>query len=391
VRLGAAGRAGRDNIGALMAVSFRQALAPRVWMLAFVPAAAVVEVTAAERQVLLFALCCAAMVPLAGWIGRATEELAERAGGGLGGLANATFGNAAELILGIAALRHGLPGIVKASLTGSILGNLLLVLGAAMLAGGLRQHTLRFDATAARAQSSMLTLGAIALLAPAAFLAMGGRDVGANGASGAGGAGGRLSLAIALVLMATYGCGLLFSLRTHRRHFLGACSASEAAETPASFVPWSAGRAVAVLAAAAAVTAWVSETLAGVVEPAARALGMSDLFVGVVVLAVVGNAAEHVTAVRVARHGRADLALGIAVGSSAQVALFVAPLLVLVSRWVGPHPMDLAFSPAEVLAVGAAVAISGQVAGDGESNWLEGVQLLAVYAVLAALFFFLPG
>ena len=257
---------GRDTIGAVMAVSLRQALAPRVWMLAFVPAAAVVQVVAAERQVLLFALCCAAMVPLAGWIGRATEELAERAGGGLGGLANATFGNAAELILGIAALRHGLPGIVKASLTGSILGNLLLVLGAAMLAGGLRQHTLRFDATAARAQSSMLTLGAIALLAPAAFLAMGGRDVGASGASGASGssgAGERLSLAIALVLMATYGCGLLFSLRTHRRHFLGTCSASEAAETPASFVPWSAGRAVAVLAAAAAVTAWVSRRWQG--------------------------------------------------------------------------------------------------------------------------------
>jgi Ca2+:H+ antiporter len=365
-----------------MPVSLRQALVPRVWMLAFVPAAAAANLLAPERRVLIFVLACAAMVPLAGWIGRATEELAERVGEGLGGLANATFGNAAELILGIAALRHGLVGIVKASLTGSILGNLLLVLGAAMLAGGVRHHTLRFDATAARAQTSMLTLAAIALLAPAAFLALGGRGTGS---------GGRLSLAIAVVLMATYACGLLFSLRTHRRHFLGGWRASDAAEAPASFVAWSVRRAVLVLAVAAALTAWVSETLVSVVEPAARALGMSDLFVGVVVLATIGNAAEHVTAIQVARHGRADLALGIAVGSSAQVALFVAPLLLLVSYCIGPRPMDLAFSRAEVLAVAAAVAITSQVAGDGESNWLEGVQLLAVYAVLAALFFYLPG
>jgi Ca2+:H+ antiporter len=372
----------RDSIAVLMPFSLRQAMAPRVSMLVFVPAAAAVDVLAPERRVLLFVLGCAALVPLAGWMGRATEELAERVGDGLGGLANATFGNAAEMILGIAALRHGLPGIVKASLTGSILGNLLLVLGAAMLAGGVRHHTLCFEATAARAQASMLTLAAIALLAPAAFQALGGR---------AGAASGQLSLAIALVLIATYGCGLLFSLRTHRRHFLGGCRASDAAEVPARFVPWSTRRAVAVLAAAAAVTAWVSDRVAAAVEPAARALGMTDLFVGAVVLATIGNAAEHLTAIRVARHGRADLAFGIAVGSSAQVALFVAPLLVLVSRWVAPQPMDLAFSRAEVLAVAAAVAITSQVAGDGESNWLEGVQLLAVYAVLAALFYFLPG
>lgn len=364
-----------------MSLSLRLALAPRFWMLAFVPAAAAAAALAPERRVLLFVLACAAMVPLAGWIGRATEELAERAGEGLGGLASATFGNAAELILGVAALRHGLGGIVQASLTGSILGNLLLVLGAAMLAGGVRHHVLRFDATAARAQSSMLLLAAIALLAPAAFVALGGGRA----------AGGQLSLAIAGVLIATYGCGLLFSLRTHRRHFLGGYRASEAAPAPAAFVPWSVRRAVAVLAAAAVLTAWVSDMLAAVVEPAARTLGMSDLFVGVVVLATIGNAAEHATAVRLARHGRADLAFGIAVGSSAQVALFVAPLLVLVSRFVGPRPMDLAFSRPEVLAVAAAVAIASQVAGDGESNWLEGVQLLAAYLVLAALFFYLPG
>ena len=351
-------------------------------MLAFVPAVGVLRWLAPEREVLLFACACLAIVTLAGWIGRATEQLAERLGEGLGGLANATFGNAAELIVGIAALRHGLVGIAKASLAGSILGNLLLVLGAAMLAGGLRHHTLCFNASAARAQSSMLTLAAIGLLAPAAASALGGRAAGSGG----------LSLAVALILIATYACGLVFSLRTHRRLFLGGgCRASEVAPEPAAFMPWKLGSALGVLAAATALTAWISEGLAAVIQPAARALGMSDLFVGVVVLAIIGNAAEHATVIQLARQDRADLVVGIAVGSSAQVAMFVAPLLVLLSRFVGPHPMDLVFSIPEVLAVGAAVAIAGQVAGDGESNWLEGVQLLAVYAVLAALFFFLPG
>ena len=355
---------------------------PRVWMLAFLPVVGALAVLAPERQVPLFACACAAIVPLAAWMGRATEQLAERLGEGLGGLLNATLGNAAELIIGLAALRHGLVDIVKASLIGSILGNLLLVLGAAVLAGGMRRDTQSFNVTAARSQSSMLTLAAISLLAPAAFQAMGGRGAASRG----------LSSAIALVLIATYACGLLFSLRTHRRLFLGAgCRASEVEPRPAAFVPWSSRRSLAVLAAAAAATAWLSDLLAGVVEPAARQLGMSNLFVGVVVLAIVGNAAEHASAVQVARRDRMDLALGITLGSSVQVALLVAPLLVLLSPFVGPRPMDLVFSGAEVLAVAGAVVIAGQVAGDGESNWLEGAQLLAVYAVLAALFFYLPG
>jgi Ca2+:H+ antiporter len=351
-------------------------------MLVFLPVTAGLAALAPERRVPIFVCACLAMVPLAAWIGRATEQLAERVGEGLGGLLNATLGNAAELILGVAALRHGLVAIVKASLIGSILGNLLLVLGAAVLAGGMRRNLQTFNATAARAQGTMLTLAAIGLLAPAVFGALGGRPAAMGG----------LSLAIAAVLMVTYACGLLFSLRTHRRLFLGAgCRASESAGEPAGFVPWSAGKAVAVLAAAAVLAAWMSEILVGVVEPAARALGMSDLFVGIVVLATVGNAAEHASAVQVARHDRMDLALGIAVGSSVQVALLVAPLLVLASRFIGPRPMDLVFTIPEVLAMAAAVVIAGQVAADGESNWLEGVQLLAAYVVLAALFFFLPG
>jgi len=365
-----------------MAPSWRLAASPRIWMLAFLPAVLGLEALAPERRVLIFACSCAAMVPLAAWIGRATEQLADRIGEGVGGLLNATLGNAAELVLGVAALRHGLIDVVKASLIGSILGNLLLVLGLALLAGGMGRDSQRFNATAARAQSSTLTLAAIGLLAPAAFRAFGG------GAAGAG----SLSFAVAAALVLTYACGLLFSLRTHRRLFLGAgYSAAEAAPARSAFVPWGLGRAVATLAAATALAVWVSEVLVDVVEPAARALHMTDLFVGAMVLAVVGNAAEHASAVQVARHDRMDLALGITLGSSAQVALFVAPLLMLLSRVVGPRPMDLVFTGAEALAVAAAVAIAGQVAADGESNWLEGVQLLAVYAVLAALFFYLPG
>src|SRR5579872_2229455 len=340
--------------------SWRRAGSPRVWMLVFLPVTAGLAALAPERQVPLFVCACLAMVPLAAWIGRATEQLAERVGEGVGGLLNATLGNAAELI-------RGLVGIVKATLIGSIVGNLLLVLGAAVLAGGLRRDVQRFNATAARAQGTMLTLAAIALLAPAVFGAFGGRAPAMAG----------LSLAIAAVLIVTYACGLLFSLRTHRRLFLGAgCRASESEGEPPGFVPWSTAKAAAVLATAVALAAWVSEVLVGVVEPAARTLGMSDLFVGVVILAIVGNAAEHASAVQVARHDRMDLALGIAVGSSVQVALLVAPLLVLASRFVGPRPMDLVFTVPEALAMAAAVAIGGQVAADGESNWLEGVQLL---------------
>src|SRR6202023_1141515 len=226
-----------------MIPSCRGAGSPRVWMLVFLPVTAGLAALAPERQVALFVCACAAMVPLAAWIGRATEQLAERVGEGAGGLLNATLGNAAELILGVAALRRGLVVIVKASLIGSILGNLLLVLGAAVLAGGLRRDVQRFNATAARAQGTMLTLAAIALLAPAVFGAFGGRPAAMGG----------LSLAIAAVLIVTYACGLLFSLRTHRRLFLGAvCRASESAGKPAGFVPWSTAKAAAVLAAAAA-------------------------------------------------------------------------------------------------------------------------------------------
>jgi len=294
-------------------------------------------------------------------------------------LLNATFGNAAELIIALAALRKGLHEIVKASLTGSIIGNILLVLGAAILAGGLRHKTQHFNAVAARSQSSMLTLAAIALIVPAAFHFLAGPGAEAREAG--------LSLEIAVLLLLTYFLGLVFALHTHKQLFAGTAAA---AGESAAHKPWTLRRSILVLLAATALVAWISEILVGSVEHAAGSFGMTGIFVGIIVVATIGNAAEHSTAVLVALKNRMDLSLGIAIGSSTQIALFVAPVLVLASYVIGPAPMNLVFTPAEVLAVVLAIAITGQIAGDGESNWLEGVQLLAVYLVLAIAFYFLP-
>jgi Ca2+:H+ antiporter len=349
------------------------------WLLVFVPIAVALEMLAPERHLLVFAASGLAILPLAGWMGRATEQLAEHAGEGVGGLLNATFGNAAELIIALAALRAGLHDVVKASLAGSIIGNILLVLGAAMLAGGMRHREQQYNPAGARSQATMLTLAAIALMLPAAVrVAVGGEAAGAVRS---------VSVSISLVLLVVYALNLLFSLVTHPALFSGSHAAEAEAHAPA----WSVGRALAVLAGATVFVAWMSEILVGTIEPAAHALGMNDVFVGVFVVAILGNAAEHATAVTVALKNRMDLSLSIAIGSSVQVALFVAPLLVLASYLLGPAPMDLVFSGGLVLSVLLAVLICGQVAGDGRSDWLKGAQLLAVYLVLGLAFFFLPG
>jgi calcium/proton exchanger (cax) len=237
----------------------------------------------------------------------------------------------------------------------------------------------KFNETAARSQSSMLTLAAIALIVPAAFHYLGGSD-GRLAEAG-------ISLDIAVVLILTYGLGLFFSLHTHKRLFIGDCGNREVEEEGPE---WSMSKSIGLLALSTALIAWVSEILVGAVEPAAQAFGMTSIFVGVIIVAIVGNAAEHSTAVMAALHNRMDLCLGIAIGSSIQVALFVAPLLVFISYLLGPTPMDLVFTPAEVMAIGLAVTITGQIASDGESNWLEGVQLLAVYIILGIVFYYLP-
>lgn len=349
------------------------------WLLIFVPVAIGLHFLAPDRHTWIFAAASVAIIPLAGWLGTATEHLAEKTGEGVGGLLNATFGNAAEMIIAIVALNRGLYDVVKASLTGSIIGNILLVLGASILAGGLKFETQKFNAAGARIQSTMLSLAVVGLTVPAAFhyLTVPADIVREHG----------LSFDISIVLLITYALSLWFSLRTHKQLFVGHASAdAEGAEHQG----WSTGKSVAVLAGATVLIAWISEILVGSVQQAAQEFGMSSIFVGVIVVAIVGNAAEHSTALLVAMKNRMDLSLGIAIGSSVQIALFVAPVLVLLSYVIGPQPMDLVFTPAEVLAIIVAVAITGQIAGDGESNWLEGVQLLAVYVILAIVFFFLP-
>lgn len=348
------------------------------WFLVFVPLTLVAHYGRLGPPA-VFLLACVAVIPLAGWLGRATEHLADKTGEGIGGLLNATFGNAAELIIALVALRAGMYEVVKASLTGSIIGNILLVLGVSVVVGGVRYKSQKFNAVAARSQSTSLTLAAIALIVPAAYHHLAGAHALAREAD--------LSLEIALVLLATYALSLVFSLHTHKQLFAGE-PVGELDQKRTR--PWSLKKSILVLAAATAMVAWISEILVATVDLAAHSFGMTRVFVGVIVVAIIGNAAEHSSAIVAAYKNRMDLAMGIAIGSSIQVAMFVAPVLVLASYALGPRPLNLVFSPAEVMAIGLAVAISGQITSDGESNWLEGVQLLAVYVVLGVVFYFLP-
>lgn len=310
-----------------------------LWMLVFVPVAILLEFIVPTEHLWVFLAASLAIIPLAGWLGKATEQLAERSGEGVGGLLNATFGNATELIIALSAMRAGLHDVVKASLAGSIVGNILLVLGAAMLAGGLRFHEQQYNTSAARSQATLLTLAAIALVIPAAYSGV----VSERAPSGLQG----LSLYISLVLLLAYGLFLVYSLVTHRGQFSGAPKDPDDTREPA----WSLRKALLVLGVATALIAWISEILVGAIEPSARQLGLSNLFVGVFVVAVLGNAAEHASAISAAMKNRMDLSLSIAIGSSVQVALFVAPVLVLASYFISAVPMDLAFSNGLTLSI----------------------------------------
>jgi Ca2+:H+ antiporter len=344
-----------------------------------VPIAVAVGYLAPERHTLIFTTSVIAVLPLAAYIGKATEALAEQLGGGLGGLLNATFGNAAELIIGALALREGLIDLVKASLTGSIIGNLLLVFGLSAFVGGLRHPVQTFNRTAAGLGTTMLLLSAIGLIVPAVFHRL------ARGTTAP-----ELSLdtEIAIVLLATYCVSLLFTLKTHRRLYGTVEPAPDAATAHGSSSVW---RWVAMLVAATAGVALVSELLVGAVEETAKELGLTELFVGVIVVAVIGNAAEHYSAVVLAARNQMDAAISIAVGSSTQIALFVAPVLLLLSYAIAPAPMDLLFSLFELVSIGLAVLSIAFIAHDGETHWMEGIQLLAVYLILALAFYFLPA
>ena len=355
-------------------------------LLIFVPLAALAK-WLGWGAVTVFVFAGLAIIPLAGLMGEATEGLAGKLGAGVGGLLNATFGNAAELIIALMALQRGLFDVVKASLTGSIIGNVLLVLGASLLAGGLGRERQVFDRAAAAAGSTLLALAAVGLVVPAMFHIVADHAVASATLTPEREIASErlLSLTIAAVLFVAYLLSLLFSLRTHKHLYAGQEHAAPDAE-PVMPVR----RAAITLAVATLVVAWMSELLVGAVEEAAGIIGVSEVFVGVVVVAVIGNAAEHSTAVLMAMKNKVDLAIHIAVGSSIQIALFVAPVLVFVSYLVPHGPMDLRFTPFEVLAVGIAVGAMNLVAQDGESNWLEGALLLAVYVVLGIAFYFLP-
>lgn len=327
-----------------------------------------------QSPILVFVFACLAVLPLAGYMGEATEHLAQKTGPTIGGLLNATFGNAAELIIAIVALRAGLVELVKASITGSILGNLLLILGLSIVAGGTRRSELRFNRTTAGMSSAMLALAVAGLLLPALFHAV--HPEAAARASEM-----WMSEGVAGILIATYGFSLLFTLKTHRCLFGGD---GHAVEGPV----WSAGKAVLILALATIGVAMESEILVHATEAVTRSLHLSEVFLGLIVVPLIGNAAEHATAITVARKGQMDLSLQIALGSSTQIALLVGPLLVFIGLAVG-QPMSLVFTSFEVVALGVSTLVVAILTHDGESHWFEGVQLLAVYAMLAVAAFFI--
>jgi Ca2+:H+ antiporter len=352
----------------------------------FIPVAIALELAHAEA-VLVFGAAALGVIPCAAVMGEATEAIAARTGPGIGGLLNVTFGNAPELIIAFFALIEGLQEVVKASIVGSVIGNILLVMGAAMLVGGLPRDKQTFNRTAANAQSGMLILALAALIFPAVFQLIHGGGLPAVGEERVdfGSDLEKLSFGVAIVLLASYAAGLVFSLKTHRAVF-NPYSAQQAEEEEAHH--WSVGRAGLYLALSAVAVGVMSEILVGSITEASDDIGLSEFFVGVFVVAIVGNAAEHWVAVLVAAKDKMDLAVNIAIGSSAQIALFVAPVLVLLSFVVGPDPMALVFNGYELGAMLFAVLIANLVTQEGESNWFEGVQLLALYAVLGLVFYF---
>lgn len=343
-------------------------------LLIFAPITIVAEFMHASPLV-VFGLACLAILPLSGVLGHATEELAGHTGPTVGGLLNATLGNLAELIIAALALRAGLVDLVKASITGSILGNLLLVLGAAILAGGLKFKTQKFNPHLAGMSAALLVIAVIGLTVPA-FFHLAHPDPARVATA-------RMSDWVAGLLIIGYGLSLLYSMGTHRAAFSEGGDIATGEKAP----DWSLKKAIIVLIATAAAIGWLSEILVGSTEEAVKSLGLSEFFVGLILVPIIGNAAEHSSAVLMAMKNRMDLAVNIALGSSIQVALLIAPLLVFIGHAFG-KPLDLAFSPIEVASVGLAVGIATVIVLDAESNWLEGAFLLLTYAILGVAFFF---
>jgi Ca2+:H+ antiporter len=332
---------------------------------------------APQAHTLLFALSIAAIVPLAALLSRATEAVAARTGDTIGGLLNATFGNMTELVIALTALSQGMTDLVKASISGVIVANLLFMLGASFLAGGVRHHEQEYNRAAARMQVSMLLLAVVALFVPSALAGVEGLGVPGFVAD--------LSVGLSLLLIAVYALGLVFSLGTHRAELAGKAHAAE------DEAPWPLPTALGALLGATVLIAAVSHVFVGSVQHAAGALGMSEAFVGFVVVALIGGAAESFAAIAAAGRNRLDMSVGIAIGSAAQIALFVAPVLVLASHFIGPAPMDLGFAKGQVAAVFVAMLTVALAATTGRSAWYHGVQLIAVYLVFATTLYLLPA
>ncbi|MGF1602585.1 MAG: calcium/proton exchanger [Thermosynechococcaceae cyanobacterium] len=335
-------------------------------------------------ELTVFATSAMAIVPLASWMGAATEEIAVVVGPSAGGLLNATFGNATELIIALIALRAGLVEVVKASITGSIIGNLLLVMGLSMLLGGLRFKEQEFQPVVARVNASSMNLAVIAILLPTAIQFSSDRGLALNEIE-------KLSIGVSVVLILVYGLTLLFSMKTHSYLYdVGVAENSLEGEEEGEVETPNLKLWMGVLLAATLAVAVESELLVGSLEVATEQLGLTPLFTGVILLPIIGNAAEHTTAVTVAMKDKMDLSVSVAVGSSLQIALFVAPVLVIAGWFLG-QPMDLDFNPFELVAVVVAVLIANSISSDGKSNWLEGILLLAAYVVLGLSFYFLPA
>jgi Ca2+:H+ antiporter len=348
---------------------------PLLWLLAFVPAVLVLEKTKPEAHTLLFVLSVLAILPLAVLLSHATESVAAKTGDSVGGLLNATLGNLTELVIALAALRAGQYVLVKASVAGAIVTNTLFMLGMCFLLGGLKYHVQEFNRVAARLQAGLLFLATIALLIPSTIVA--------RGTSATPAFVQKLSLILSILLLVGYALGLFFSLKTHPELFASAGEEHEAA--------WPISLALGTLAGVTVLVALVSEIFVGSVQKAAESFGMSPAFVGFIVVALVGGAAEMASAFSAARKNRLDLSVGIALGSSAQIALFVAPTLVLLSYVLGPAPMDLSFWPGAVAMIFFATLTASLVTSSGRSAWMVGALVLIVYLMFATALYLLPA
>lgn len=350
------------------------------WLFVFIPVTVLLERVGSVAAPVIFFSAALAIVPIAALIVRGTENLSVHTGDAIGGLLNATFGNAPELIIALVALRAGYPDMVRASIIGAILANLLLALGIGFFLGGLKNHVQEYTPKATRSYSTMMLIAVISLGVPSAFSRFFAPESTVREET-------LLNVGTAVILLAAYVLYLFFSIKTHPEEFK---SDESDADHGHHGDGWSAPRSLVALLGAAVLAAWMSEILVGAAEETGHALGMSQVFIGIVFLAVVGGAAESSSAVAMALKNKMDLSLGIALGSSIQIALFVAPVLVLASFFIAPEPLELSFRRSELGALFFAVLIGAFVSGDGRSNWYKGVQLVAVYLIVALMFYFIP-